>query len=122
LLTSRAEHLHAALAHGKGVILLSAHFTTLEIGGRLLALHAPFHVMYREHKNALFESVMKRAREEHFEKAIERNDIRGMLRSLKNNRAVWYAPIRTTAANTRCLFRFSACPRRPSPPHRGWRA
>lgn len=86
------EHLHAALANGKGVILLSAHFTTLEIGGRLLAQHAPFHVMYREHKNALFEAVMKRAREEHFEKAIERNDIRGMLRSLKNNRAVWYAP------------------------------
>ena len=38
------EHLHAALDSGKGVILLSAHFTTLEMGGRLLALHAPFHV------------------------------------------------------------------------------
>ena len=86
------ENLHAALARGKGVILLSAHFTTLEIGGRLLAQHVPFHVMYREHKNALFEAVMKHARERHYEKAIERSDIRGMLRSLKNNRAVWYAP------------------------------
>ena len=86
------EHLHAALAKGKGVILLSAHFTTLEIGGRLLAQHAPFHVMYREHKNALFEAVMKRARERHYEKAIERSDIRGMLRSLKGNHPVWYAP------------------------------
>jgi len=86
------EHLHAALAHGKGVILLSAHFTTLEIGGRLLAQHAPFHVMYREHKNALFEAVMKQARERHYEKAIERSDIRGMLRSLKANQPVWYAP------------------------------
>ena len=86
------EHLHAALAKGKGVILLSAHFTTLEIGGRLLAQHAPFHVMYREHKNALFEAVMKRARERHYEKAIERSDIRGMLRSLKDNHPVWYAP------------------------------
>lgn len=86
------EHLHAALARGKGVILLSAHFTTLEIGGRLLAQHAPFHVMYREHKNALFEAVMKHAREHHYEKAIERSDIRGMLRSLKDNHPVWYAP------------------------------
>ncbi len=86
------EHLHAALAHGKGVILLSAHFTTLEIGGRLLAQHAPFHVMYREHKNPLFEAVMKRARERHYDKAIERSDIRGMLRSLKDNHPVWYAP------------------------------
>ncbi len=86
------EYLHAALARGKGVILLSAHFTTLEIGGRLLAQHAPFHVMYREHKNALFEAVMKHAREHHYEKAIERGDIRGMLRSLKRNQPVWYAP------------------------------
>lgn len=86
------EHLRAAQARGKGVILLSAHFTTLEIGGRLLALHAPFHVMYREHKNAVFEAVMKHARAVHYDKVIERSDIRSMLRSLKDNHAVWYAP------------------------------
>lgn len=86
------EHLHAALARGHGVILLSAHFTTLEIGGRLLSLHAPFHVLYREHKNPAFESVMRRARERHFEKAIPREDMRALLRSLKANLPVWYAP------------------------------
>ncbi|MFA7386686.1 MAG: LpxL/LpxP family Kdo(2)-lipid IV(A) lauroyl/palmitoleoyl acyltransferase [Thiohalobacteraceae bacterium] len=86
------EHLHVALAAGRGVILLSAHFTTLEIGGRLLSLHAPFHVLYRRHKNAAFEAVMQRARERHFEKAIPRDDMRGMLKSLKANMPVWYAP------------------------------
>ncbi|WJW75265.1 LpxL/LpxP family Kdo(2)-lipid IV(A) lauroyl/palmitoleoyl acyltransferase [Thiohalobacter sp. IOR34] len=86
------EHLRAALAQGRGVILLSAHFMTLEIGGRLLALEAPFHVLYREHKNPLFERVMRRARERHFEKAIPRDDMRGFLRSLKANMPVWYAP------------------------------
>ena len=86
------EHLHAALAAGRGVILLSAHFTTLEIGGRLLSLHAPFHVLYRRHKNDAFEAVMRRARARHFEKAIVRDDMRGMLRSLKANMPVWYAP------------------------------
>lgn len=86
------EHLHAALGRGRGVILLSAHFTSLEIGGRLLALHAPFHVLYREHKNPAFESVMRRARERHFEKAIPREDMRSLLRSLRSNLPVWYAP------------------------------
>lgn len=86
------EHLQAALDRGKGVILLSAHFTTLEIGGRLLALHAPFHVMYREHKNAAFDRVMKSARIRHFGKAIPRGDLRGMLASLQDNIPVWYAP------------------------------
>jgi KDO2-lipid IV(A) lauroyltransferase len=86
------EHLQSALGKGKGVILLSAHFTTLEIGGRLLARHAPFHVMYRDHKNAAFEAVMTTARNKHFEKAIPRGDLRGMLKSLKDNIPVWYAP------------------------------
>lgn len=86
------QHLHAALACNKGVILLSAHFTTLEIGGRLLARHAPFHVLYREHKNAAFDHVMKSARIRHFNKAIPRGDLRGLLGSLRDNVPVWYAP------------------------------
>ncbi len=86
------EHLQAALQAGRGVILLSAHFTTLEIGGRLLSLRTPFHVLYRAHKNPVFEAVMKRAREAHFDTAIARDDMRGMLRSLKANMPVWYAP------------------------------
>lgn len=86
------EHLTHALEQGRGVILLSGHFTSLEIGGRLLSLFAPFHVLYRQHKNPLFEAVMRRARERHFDKAIPRDDMRGMIRSLKDNMPVWYAP------------------------------
>jgi len=86
------EHLHRALEQGKGVILLSAHFTTLEIGGRLLSMTAPFHVMYRPHKNAAFESTLQAARTRHFEKAIPRGDLRDMLKSLRENTPVWYAP------------------------------
>jgi KDO2-lipid IV(A) lauroyltransferase len=85
------EHLGQALAGGHGVILLSAHFTTLEIGTHLLAIHARFHAMYRAHKNELFEAVMKRAREARCEKAIASDDVRGMLQSLQQNTAVWYA-------------------------------
>ena len=87
-----AEHLQRALEHGKGVILLSAHLTTLELGGRLLALDTPFHVLYRQHKNPLFETVMRRARRRRFDKAIPRNDTRALLASLKDNMPVWYAP------------------------------
>ena len=86
------EHLDLALEQGRGVILLSAHFTTLEIAGRLLARERRFHVLYREHKNSLFEAVMRASRERLFEKAIPRDDMRGFIRSLKAGRAVWYAP------------------------------
>jgi KDO2-lipid IV(A) lauroyltransferase len=86
------SHLLKAQENHQPVILLSAHFTTLEIGGRLLSLSVPFHVMYRQNGNLLFEEVMRRARKEHYEKAIPRNDVRGMIKSLQSARPVWYAP------------------------------
>ncbi len=86
------EHLTAALAESKGVILLSAHFTCLEIGGRLLSLHQPFAVMYKRHRNPLFEAAVKHGREQHFQSAIQRHDVRGLVRALKQNQACWYAP------------------------------
>ena len=86
------EHLQAALQEGNGVILLDVHFTTLEIGGRLLARHMPFHVLYREHKNPVIEKVMCKARTHLYEKAIPRSDMVSMVSSLKQNKAVWFAP------------------------------
>lgn len=104
------EHLQGALARGHGAILLSAHFTSFEIGGRLLAMRTPFHVMYRRHENPLFEAVMKRAREARFEKAIAREDIRGMLRSLKDNKPVWFAPDQNYSAEQSAFVSFFNVP------------
>lgn len=85
------EHLRAAQTQGNGVLLFSAHSTCLEIGGRLLALHTPFHVMYKPHRNPLFEAVMRGSRESQFERAIDRNDIRDLIRTLKQGHTCWYA-------------------------------
>lgn len=86
------ENLTQALGKGKGVILLSAHFTCLEIGGRLLSLHHPFFVTYKSSKNPMYEAVLKQSREKHFTRAIERHDVRSFIKSLKENNPVWYAP------------------------------
>jgi len=104
------EHLQSALRQGKGAILLSGHFTTLEIGGRLLSLHTPFHVLYREHKNAAFEAVMTAARTRHYKKAIPRGDMRGMLRSLQENMPVWYAPDQDHGAGNSVFAPFFGVP------------
>lgn len=86
------EHLHAALNQGKGVILLTAHFTCLELGARMLALQHPFAVMYRQHRNLPFEMMMQHNIKRHFISAIPRHEVRTLLRALKKNQAVWYAP------------------------------
>jgi KDO2-lipid IV(A) lauroyltransferase len=87
-----AEHLQAALANGKGVILLSAHFTTLEIGARALTARGPTNIMYRPTSNLVLERFLSRNRSKHAKRAIPRDDIRTLIAALKGNEAVWYAP------------------------------
>lgn len=87
------EHFDAAAARGRGIILLTGHFTTLEIGGGLLALHRPYHPMYRPNANALFNEVMNTERARRTGGvSLDRRDLRGVLRALKRNGAIWYAP------------------------------
>lgn len=84
------EHLQQA-QHQGGVVLLSAHFTSLELGGRLLAQFIPLHVVYRPHQNPVIEWRVARLRAKRYGKAIARDDIREMLRSLQQGNVVWYA-------------------------------
>ena len=69
------EHLEAALEKGKGVILLTGHFTSMELGGRLIMLKQPSYVMFRHLKNELFNTVMMNARTHHSEGIVLRDDI-----------------------------------------------
>ncbi len=86
------EHLQAALAHGRGAILLSAHFTTLEVGGRILCARLPTNIMYRPTKNPVLERFLMRNRGKRAKRAIPRDDVRSLVSALKNNEPVWYAP------------------------------
>lgn len=86
------ENLQRAAADGKGVLLVCAHFTTLEFAGSLLSLFHEMDVTYRPHKNPLFESLMFRARQRWYGAVIERGDVRAALRSLQHGHTLWYAP------------------------------
>ncbi len=99
-------HLEKALQAGKGVILLSAHFTSLDLGGRLLSFYTPFHVMYRRHNNPVVEKIMAASRTKRVEKAIPKDDVRGMIRSLRGKHAVWYAPDQNTQRKVAVFVRF----------------
>lgn len=86
------ENLEKAKAKGKGVLLLCAHFSTLELGGCLTNMISPMDVTYRHNKNPLFQAAMLKGRKRHFPRVLEREDVRGAMRSLKEGRTLWYAP------------------------------
>jgi len=85
------EHLDIALAEGKGVLLLGAHYSTLDLGGSLVTEYIEADVMQRDHNNPLMNAIMTRARERRYETVLGARDLRGLFRSLKKNRTVWYA-------------------------------
>ena len=87
------EHLEAARAQGRGVILLGGHYTTLEISGRFLAYHVEgLQPIYKPARNPLFEAVLAHSRKRLFDDLLNSTDMRTILRNLKKGKVVWYAP------------------------------
>jgi len=85
------EHLDTAIGAGKGVILLTAHFTTLQIGARILNARYPINALYRPTKNELIAAVSGASFARNARRAIRRDDVRAMISALRRNEVVWYA-------------------------------
>jgi len=84
--------LERARAGGRGVLLVSGHFTTLEIAGRMLALRAPSCCLYRDPNNPVLADLLRRHRTAWTNRAIEMRDLTGLIRALRDGETVWYAP------------------------------
>ncbi len=86
------KNLIDAAAEGRGVILVGAHYTTLDLGGVLIAQCRKVGVMYRANKNPLFDLVTRKSRSKFCDSVIERGDMRAVIRFIKNGGVMWYAP------------------------------
>lgn len=90
------EHLHAAQASGRGVILVSAHFTTLEVCLRLLCQHVALAAVYRPHERPAMEWAVRRGRLRHARAMFARDELRPAVRHLKQGGVLWFAPDQET--------------------------
>jgi len=103
------ENLQAALAKGRGAIMIGGHFTTIEIATRILGTVVPLNVVYRPTKNAVLSHAMVTSFSRHG-KPIAHDDIRAMVRALKNNEAVWYAPDQSYRNKGAAMVQFFGIP------------
>ena len=86
------EHLRTLQAEGRGVLMVSGHFMTLEICGRLLCDHVELAGMYRRHRSPVLEWAVLRGRLRYATAMFGNDDIRGAIRHLKRGGFLWYAP------------------------------
>jgi KDO2-lipid IV(A) lauroyltransferase len=86
------EGLERVRATGRGVLLVSGHFTTLEIAGRMLSLRTPLSCLYRDPNNPVLAALFRRHRGLWLRQAISMNDLNGLFRALRGGETVWYAP------------------------------
>lgn len=90
------EHVECAQQEKQGALLLSMHFTTLDIGSAMLGQYVNYDGMYRPHNNLVYD-YMQRARREAYAPggtAFSRDNVRGMISRLRQGRMIWYAPDR----------------------------
>jgi len=89
---SGLEHLNAARASGRGVLLVGAHFSHLELCARLVSQRIRIAGMYRRHDDAAFEWAIKRARLRYADAMFGKDEIRQTVRYLRGGGTLWYAP------------------------------
>ena len=77
---------------GRGVLLVSGHFMTLEMCGRLMCGHIELAGMYRKHRSPVMEWAVLRGRLRYACAMFSNSDTRGALKHLKRGCALWYAP------------------------------
>ncbi len=89
---SGLEHLEAARAAGRGVLLLSAHFHTIEISGRIANTHRPLSAFYRNPNHPVFAHEILRLRTRWLHRLFRADDLKGAVRALREGDVMWYAP------------------------------
>ncbi|OED36064.1 hypothetical protein AB833_28685 [Chromatiales bacterium (ex Bugula neritina AB1)] len=86
------EHLDAAIAKGKGVILVGAHFSSLDLAAKMMSRYFDVHAVYRRQKNPLMNYALRRGRMSALKSLIDNRDTRRIVRTIRAGNLLWFAP------------------------------
>lgn len=76
----------------KGVVVVGAHYVHLDLVGLMINQRIEMDVIYRKNNDQVFEYIITKGRKRVFKNVLERKDMRGIVKKLRQGRAVWYSP------------------------------
>jgi len=86
------EQLERCRAQGRGVLLVGAHFSHLELCARLVSQRIRIAGMYRVMDDPVFERAVLHARLGYAEAMFTKDELRASVKYLKRGGTLWYAP------------------------------
>ncbi|PXW47958.1 KDO2-lipid IV(A) lauroyltransferase [Erwinia sp. AG740] len=86
------EHMQPLREQQCGVLLIGLHFLTLELGARIFGIQNAGIGVYRPNDNKLIDWLQTWGRMRSNKSMLDRKDVKGMIRALKQGEIIWYAP------------------------------
>lgn len=87
-----AEHIKEVQQQNKGVLMLTMHFLNLEVSCRGIGNTIPTVVFYRPNNNELMEYFQFRGRNRANKYMLDKRDVKGLIKALRNKEACIYLP------------------------------
>jgi Kdo2-lipid IVA lauroyltransferase/acyltransferase len=96
------DHLHAALAEGRGVVVVGAHYDGIELAMRHVADASgqPMPILVRRHNDACIEAVVAEARGTYAGATYDKKDVAGFTAAVRAGQGVFYVPDQNAARRT----------------------
>lgn len=86
------NHLERARDRGRGVLVVTAHLTCLEIGARIAARRVHGSGIYRPLGSEVIEWYQNRRRARFCKHMLSKRNLRAAVRMLRDGEVLWYAP------------------------------
>ncbi len=90
--TSGVNEVVELLEEKQGILLIGIHFLTLEMGARMYGMFTPGIGVYRPNDNPLIDWLQTWGRLRSNKTMLDRKNLKGMVRALKEGEILWYAP------------------------------
>ncbi len=120
--TSGVNEVVELLEQKQGILLIGIHFLTLEMGARMYGMFTPGIGVYRPNDNPLIDWLQTWGRLRSNKTMLDRKNLKGMVRALKEGRSSGTRQITITARPAAFLPRCLPSSRRRPPPAPGcWR-